>query len=118
MVTPDEIRALAQTLPRSYEVFVRGRIKFRVGQIVFIAFSRDQQIMGFGFPKEQRDWLIGGAPEKFLLPPPADLRYHWVEARLAALGRDEMEELVVDAWRMCVPKGLADSYQPEVARLP
>ena len=112
MVTIDDVRHLARTLPRAYEVVVRGRIKFRVGQIVFVAFSKDQTVMGFGFPKEQRNWLIGGAPDKFRLPPPADLRYHWVEATLERLGKKEMEELVVDAWRMCVPKGVAEAYQP------
>ena len=53
---------------RSYEVFVRDRRKFRVGQIVYLAFSRDESIMGFGFPKEERAALVGGEPEKFLLP--------------------------------------------------
>jgi hypothetical protein len=116
VVTIDDVRRLARTLPRAYEVVVRGRIKFRVGQIVFVAFSRDQSVIGFGYPKEERDWLIGGAPEKFQLPPPADLRYHWVEARLAALDQREMRELVVDAWRMCVPKGVAAAYEPAEMR--
>ena len=39
MPTVDDVRALASRLPRSYEVFVRGRVKFRVGQIVYLSFS-------------------------------------------------------------------------------
>jgi hypothetical protein len=54
MVTVDEIRALAQTLPRSYEVLVHGHIKFRVGQIVWLALSKDGERMGCGFPREMR----------------------------------------------------------------
>ena len=110
MVTLGEVRALALRLPRSYEALVGGRVKFRVGRIVYLSFSRDETVMGFAFPKEERDWLIGGSPEKFLQPSRGDLRYHWVLARLAALDNKEMEELVVDAWRMVVPKRLAESF--------
>jgi hypothetical protein len=110
MVTIDEVRALAETLPRSYEVLVGGRVKFRVGRIVYLSFSRDQTVMGFAFPKEQREWLIGGSPDKFLHPSASDMRYHWVLARLWALEPVEMRELVVDAWRMVVPRSVAAAY--------
>jgi len=109
-VTIDDVRAMARELPRSYEVLVAGRVKFRVGRIVYISFSRDESIMGFAFPKEERDWLIGGSPDKFMLPSRADLRYHWVLARLEALDLQEMRELVLDAWRMVVPRKVAAAY--------
>ena len=107
MVTIDDVRALAAGLPRSYEVVVRGRVKFRVGRIVYLAFSPDEQVMGFAFPREEREALLQTYPEKFLRPGPADLRYQWVLARLDAIDRDELRELVFDAWRMVVPKRLA-----------
>ena len=110
MVTIEDVRALAGTLPRAYEVLVRDRVKFRVGRIVFLAFSRDETIMGFGFPKEERADLVAAEPDKFLMPGQSDLRYHWVHARLAALDQAEMKELVLDAWRMCVPKRVAAAY--------
>ena len=94
---------------RAYEVLVRDRVKFRVGRLVFVAFSRDETLMGFGFPKDERDALIAAEPEKFLLPEPSDLRYQWVVVRLAAIDADEMRELVLDAWRMCVPKKVSAS---------
>ena len=109
-VTIDDVRAVASPLPRSYEVLVRDRVKFRVGQIVYLAFSRDETLMGFAFPKDEREALIASEPDKFLLPRPSDLRYHWVEVRLARLGRAEMRELVLDAWRMVVPKKVAAAY--------
>jgi hypothetical protein len=110
MVTVDDVRAVALSLPRSYEVLVRDRVKFRVGQLVYVAFSRDEKVMGFGFPKEERDALVASEPDKFLMPAKGDLRYHWVEARLDALEPDEMWELVVDAWRMVVPKRVAAEH--------
>jgi hypothetical protein len=116
MVTIDAVRALASSLPLSTEALVQGRVKFRVGRIVYLSFSRDQTVMGFAFPKEERDWLIGGAPDKFLLPSRGDLRYHWVLARLAALERTEMRELVLDAWRMVVPKRVSAAYDLSTLR--
>jgi hypothetical protein len=110
VVTAEDVRGLALSLPRAYEALVRDRVKFRVGRIVFIAFSRDEETMGFGYPKEEREALITGEPEKFFLPPLSDLRYHWVCVRLAAVDYDEVRELVVDAWRMVVPKSVAAEY--------
>lgn len=109
-MTVDEVRALAVTLPRSCEVVVRGRLKFRVGQIVFLAFSPDGETMGFGFPKEWREALVEAEPEKFALPDEQDLRFHWAHVRLAAIDADEMRELVEGAWAMVVPKGVAAAY--------
>jgi hypothetical protein len=109
VVTIDDIRPLALSLPRTTEALVRDRVKFRVGRIVYLAFSRDETQMGFAFPKEWRDVLVGSDPEKFLMPTAGDLRYNWVEVRLAALEIDEMRELVMDAWRMVVPKSVADA---------
>ena len=102
----DDVRALAGTLPRSSEAFVRGRVKFRIRRIVWLAFSRDGETMGFAFPKEWRNALVDSDPEKFSLPGQSDLRYHWVHVRLAALDAEEMRELVEDAWAFCAPKGV------------
>jgi hypothetical protein len=110
MVTIEEVRALACRLPRSYEALVGDRVKFRVGRLVYLAFSRDETIMGFAFPKEERPALVASDPRKFLLPRPSDMRYHWVCVRLDAIDRDEMQELVLDAWRMVVPKKVATAY--------
>jgi hypothetical protein len=100
------------TLPRSDEALVGGRVKFRVGRIVYLSFSRDGTVMGFAFPKEERDWLIGGTPEKFMQPDRPDLRYNWVLVRMAAIDEAEMRELVLDAWRMVVPKSIAAAGAP------
>jgi hypothetical protein len=110
MVSMDDVRALAVTLPRSSEAFVRGRVKFRIGRIVYLSFSRDGTIMGFAFPKEWRDALVAAEPEKFSLPSRSDLRYHWAHVRLAAIDAGEMRELVEDAWAFVVPKHVAEEY--------
>ena len=111
MVTIDDVRAVASTLPRSYEALVRDRVKFRVGRIVYLAFSRDETEMGFAFPKEEREALVASEPEKFMMPSRSDMRYHWVDVRMAAIDQAEMRELVLDAWRMVVPKRVAAEYE-------
>jgi hypothetical protein len=110
MVTVDEIRAFASTLPRSSEGLVRGQVKFRIGRIVYLAISRDGSTMGFAFPKEWRDALVESEPEKFSLPSAHDMRYHWVDVRLDAIDADEMRDLVEDAWAFTVPNRVADEY--------
>ena len=116
MVTVEEVRAFAITLPRSTEAFVQGRIKFRVGRIVFLAFSRDGTLLGFGFPKEWREALVESEPDTFMLPRPSDLRYNWAVVRLAAIDAEELRELVVDAWAFVVPKRVAADYAERLRR--
>ena len=110
MASIEDVRPLGAELERSYQVYVRGRLKFRVGQIVYVAFSLDETVMGFAFPKEERAALVMGEPHKFHLPAASDMRFHWVHADLAALDPAEARELVVDAWRMVVPKKVSGAY--------
>jgi len=109
-VTIDDARAIATTLPRSYEALVRDSVRFRAGRLVYAAFYDDDTIMGFGFPRDEREALVASAPDKFLMPRPSDMRYQWVCVRLHAIDVDELRELLVDAWRMCVPKKVAAAY--------
>jgi hypothetical protein len=110
MVTADDVRTVALSLPRTQEALVRDQVKFRVGRIVYVALSRDERSMGFGFPREERAALVAAQPEKFFMPIPSDMRYQWVRVRLDAIDLTEMRELVVDAWRMVVPKRVAAEY--------
>lgn len=110
--------AFASDLPRSYEAMVRGRRKLRVGQIVYVAFSADGDTMGFAFPKEERQALVDGDPGRFALPRPSEMRFNWVEVRLATVDTEEVQELVLDAWRMVVPKKVWTAYAEGHGRPP
>ena len=110
MVTLDDVRSFATGLPRTTEALVHGRVKFRVGRIVYLSFSHDEAVMGFAFPKEWREALVASEPDKFMLPSSGDLRYNWVLVRLAALDAIEMREIVLDAWAMVVPKRVAATF--------
>jgi hypothetical protein len=117
-VTIDDVRSVAATLPRSYEVVVRGRVKFRVGRIVYLDFSRDESLMGFAFPREWRPVLVSSEPNKFLLPIESELRWNWMRVRLAAIDVAEMHEIVLDAWSMVVPKYVAAAQAALAASRP
>ncbi|MFL6132525.1 MAG: MmcQ/YjbR family DNA-binding protein [Nocardioidaceae bacterium] len=111
MAVLEDIRPLGAGLERSYLVYVRGRLKFRVRQIVYVSFSLDESVMGFAFPKEERAALVASEPHKFQMPSASSyMRFNWVHADLAALDPTEARELVVDAWRMVVPKKLSRAY--------
>lgn len=110
VTTIDVVRAVAAPLPRSSEVLVRDRVKFRVGSYVYLAFSRDENELGFAFPREERAALVESRPDTFFLPRPSDLRYHWVEAWLDRLDDEEVREIVLDAWQLVVPKRVAAAY--------
>ena len=110
MVTTEDVRACAMSLPRTEEHLIYDQVKFRIGRIVYLALSRDETVLGFAFPKEERAALIASEPGKFSLPRLSDQRYHWVHAQMSELQPDELRELITDAWRMVVPKRVAAAY--------
>ena len=113
MATIEDVRELALSLPRTHEALVRDRVKFRVGRIVYLSFSRDEALMGFAFPKEEREALVASDPAKFMMPIPSDMRYNWAVVRLSAIDDEEMREIVLEAWRMVVPKRVAGAHLGE-----
>jgi hypothetical protein len=115
VATVDDVRAFALSLPRAYEALVRDSVKFRVGQLVFVAISPDETLIGFGFPRDEREALVASDPARFLMPIDSDLRYQWVRARLRRLTVAEVNEFVFDAWQMVVPKKVVTAYREQVA---
>jgi hypothetical protein len=110
VVTAEDVRAYAITLPRTKEHLIYDQVKFRIGRIVYLALSRDETVLGFAFPKEERSALIAAESHKFSMPRISDQRYNWIHARLSQLSLEELHELITDAWRMCVPKKVAAAH--------
>ena len=115
MGTVDEVRGVAMSLPRTTEHLIRDRVKFRVGSIVYLALSQDETTLGFAFPKEERDALVATDPGRFFQPPVSDLRFNWVCGHLAQLDGDELRDLIVEAWRMVVPKRVYAAWHQGVS---
>src|SRR5439155_7303191 len=106
-VIVDQIREFAGSLPRSYEAIVHGRLKIRIGQIVYLSLATDGSTMGCGFPKEFREAAIEAEPEKFSRPRESYMRFNWIHVNLDAIDYEEMRDLVENAWSNCVPKSVA-----------
>ena len=60
-----DVREIALALPRTEEHLIRQYVKFRVGRIVYASVSPDEEIMGFGYPREERGELLAAEPAKF-----------------------------------------------------
>ena len=90
---------------------MRESVKFNVGRLVYVAISPDETLMGFGFPREERAALVAAQPEKFQMPVRSDERYNWVRVWLDAIDQAALRVLVVEAWRMVVPKRVAAAYE-------
>jgi hypothetical protein len=110
MVSATTARSFALSLPRTTEGLVSDSVRFRVGRLVYVAFSPDEQTMSFAYPIHERAALVAAEPDKFLMPQPAQLRYNWVSCRLDALDETEMRELLLEAWRMCVPQSISHGF--------
>jgi hypothetical protein len=106
-VTLTDVRAIAMALPRTSEHLIRDVVKFRIKAIVYAAVPPDEVIMGVGFPKEERAAIIDAEPHKFVMPSVSDQRFNWIHVRMAELDETELRELVVEGWRLCVPKFLS-----------
>ena len=110
MVTAQDVRAVALSLPRTEEHLIYDHVKFRVGKIVYVAITPDETIVGFAFPREERPVLIAAEPDRFFVHRPSDARFNWIDTHMAMITPAEMREFVTDAWRMVVPKRLAAAH--------
>ncbi len=110
MADGEDVRRIAMALPRTSEHLARDNTKYRIGRIVYAAVSPDEERLGFGFPKEERAALVASEPDKFMMPLKSDERYNWVRVRLPVLEVEELRELLIDAWCMCVSKKTAAAY--------
>jgi hypothetical protein len=110
VVTVEEVRSFALTLPRTTEAIVRGELKLRAGRVAYVSFSSDEALMRFAFLKDWRDALVDSEPEKYVALDECERRYNRALVRLDAIDAAEMRELVLDAWALVVPKRIAEAY--------
>ena len=61
-----------------------------------------------------KEALLASDDEKFFTEPHYN-GFPAVLVRLPSIGVDELEELIVEAWRCQAPRALADSFRPEEA---
>jgi len=103
MVTEDDVRRVALSLPATVEKPYHRLPSFRVASKLFI---RIHELADTLFARcanlEERDELLEAEPEKFFITPHYD-GCPAVLVRLGQAGFDEVAALVTEAWRICAP---------------
>ena len=106
MATWDDIRAAASPLPGAKETYWYDAPLFQVGSKGFVQTYRGRVIMKLD--KNHQELLFEARPDVFTPFRAGALRWSWVD--IAALGPDEIADLVREAWTQVVPKKVSRAY--------
>jgi hypothetical protein len=105
VATEDDLRELALSLPEASEREAWGMPTFRVRNKIF-AVLNPVQGPGVKFARDERGALVAAEPDKFYTTA-HDRNYDLMRLRLEGIDRDELRELLTDAWRMTAGPRLA-----------
>lgn len=105
MVTSEMASRLALSLPQADEGSAYGTPAFRVRGRLF-ARLREDGTMAVRIDPGYRDVLVNSAPDRFFVTPHYQ-DYPWMLVRLEAVGPQELDDLLADAWSQVAPKKLA-----------
>lgn len=113
MVSENDVRRVALSLPRTTEKPSYGTPGFRVSDRLFarIREERDMLLVWVASEEEKRG-LIASEPRKFFTTPHYD-GHPTVLVRLAAVDEEELRELLTDSWRLRAPARLAAQFDAE-----
>jgi hypothetical protein len=105
MASEDDVRAIALGLPATEERPSYGTPGFRVKDRLFARIREPGVLVVWCADEGEKDFLLRADPEKFFTIPHYD-GHASVLVRLAAVDRDELAELLAEAWRARAPKRL------------
>jgi len=109
MITADQFRQAALSLPEAEERETWGHPTFRVRDKMFATLSDDGQEASAKATRQEQAALVAGDPATFTIPAYVG-RHGWVGIRLASVDPEEARELLVEAWRQTAPKRLVAAY--------
>jgi hypothetical protein len=108
VATEADVRTIALALPETEERPSYGTPGFRVKDRLFARIREEGVLLVWVGDEGEKDFLLRADPAKFFTTPHYD-GHPSVLVRLAAVGRDELAELLTDSWRVRAPKRLAAS---------
>ena len=103
------VRRIALSLPESEERETWETATFRVRNKIFVMFSDRERELWVKSDFDEQRALTQTDPETFFVPPyvgPSG----WVGVRIRTVDRDELHELVTEAWRLTAPKRLVSAF--------
>jgi hypothetical protein len=109
MITADELRQAALSLPEAEERETWGHPTFRVRDKMFAALADDGSQASVKATRQEQEALVAADPETFGVPSYVG-RHGWVSIRLATADPAEVRELVEEAWRQTAPRRLVAAF--------
>lgn len=100
---------LAMALPEAEERPTWETITFRVRNRIFAMFGDDRKAIWVKSVHDEQRALIAEDPDTFFSPPyvgPSG----WVGVRFRTADRDELNELLIEAWRLTAPRRLVTAF--------
>lgn len=82
-----------------------GQPAFKVRKKGFVYLSADETSVMLKALREEQEALVAEDPDIYT-PSWASGRFAWLEVRLSAADDEELEELLIEAWRLTAPKSL------------
>jgi hypothetical protein len=112
MITAEELRQVALSLPEAEERETWGEATFRVRDKIFVTLSANGQVAGVKASLEDQEELIASDPQTFAVAHYTG-RFGWVSVQLSTVDPGEMRELIIEAWRRTAPKRLVAAYDAQ-----
>jgi hypothetical protein len=103
------VRKLALALPGAHEKETWDTATFRVRNKIFAMLAESGREIWIKSTHDEQRALTQMDPDTFSVPPyvgPSG----WVGARLATVERDELAELLTEAWRMTAGKRAVEAF--------
>jgi hypothetical protein len=103
------VRRLALELPEAEERETWGTPTFRVRDKIFAMFAEGGREVWIKSTHDEQRALVAMDPDTFFHPAyvgPSG----WVGVHVRTVDRGELEELLIEAWRMTAPKRLVASF--------
>ena len=108
-VTWETVRQIAMTLPSVEESTSYGTPAFKVKGKLFVRSHQDGESLVVRIESEDRDILMEADPETFYITDHY-LNYPWILVRLANVRRDQLSDLLKQAWRLVAPTRLVANF--------
>ena len=113
MITEDDVRQIALSLPETTEKPSYGTPGFRVKDKLFARIREEGDVLVvWTGDLAEKEALIAAEPDKFFTTPHYD-GHPTVLVRFAAVGVDELEELLTESWRLRAPERLLAAFDSE-----
>jgi hypothetical protein len=112
MITDDDIRRVALSLPAASEKPSYGTPGFRVSDKLFARIREEGDLMVYVADEGEKRALVESEPDKFFTTSHYD-GHATVLVRFAEVDIDELTELLTEAWRLRAPTKLLRAFDAD-----